>query len=170
MNIVALSLGSNLGDRGANIKKAVKLLEKEFSNVSKHSVKFKKSNMYETLPLYLDDIEQEKYYNCCVCFEAELPPKEIFKITNKIEKEMGRKRLLPNASRIIDIDILFVGDNIVAEDNLIIPHTEIQDRLFVLKPLSDIMKDFTHPIIQLTVDDLLYECSDKSEIKKVEEF
>ena len=164
MNIVTLSLGSNLGDRGANIKKAVRLLEKYFKT------KLKKSPLYESRPFYEDQLDQGDYYNCCVSFESNLSVKEIFKITSRIEKEMGRKKEIINAPRVIDIDIIFVGDEIWTDDEFSVPHTKIQDRRFVLKPLCDILPDFTHPVLQLTVDDLLYECPDDNKIEEIKNF
>lgn len=163
MNKVALSLGSNLGDRKENIKKAVNLLENKFKT------KFKKSPVYETPPLYYNG--PEFFYNCCVVFETELSPDKIFEVTSSVEEEIGRtKKRLRNVPRLVDVDVILIGDNIIANDKITVPHPGMQDRLFVLKPLSEIAKNFVHPVVQLTVGDLLYECPDKSKIKKLKNF
>lgn len=161
---VALCIGSNLGDRSENIKKSVELIEKEFK------AKLKKSNVYETPPFYYGNSVQNDFYNCCVAFESGLSAKEILKKANAIEKKIGRKEKGTGESRKIDVDVIFVGDEIVADDDLTIPHPSIQDRLFVLKPLSEIMGNFVHPAIQMTVKDLLYECNYKDKLKKIKGF
>ncbi|MFC2061849.1 2-amino-4-hydroxy-6-hydroxymethyldihydropteridine diphosphokinase [Elusimicrobiota bacterium] len=161
-DIVVLSLGSNLGDRENNIKAAVKLLEEKFNT------KLKKSPVYETPPLY--HTNSGYYYNCCVSFETDYEPEKIFKSVNSIEKELKRKRKEPNAPRTIDIDIIFIGEKIIATDKLTVPHPGMQDRLFVLQPLSDILANFVHPAMQLKVTDLLHECIDISVLKEIKGF
>ncbi len=163
MAVVALSLGSNMGDREKNIKRAVKLIEKEFGPL-------KISPVYEAPPFYDSQKGQENFYNCCVSFESEPEPHEIFKKTSAMEKKMGRKDSYPNAPREIDIDIILVDDIIIADETLTIPHTGLQDRKFVLKPLKDILENFVHPAIGLSIKDLYYECPDRSRLKKLKGF
>lgn len=162
-DLVVLSLGANVGDRGKNIRDAVALLEKEFGT------KLKKSPVYDTPPLYFED--QVNFYNCCVAFMTELPAEEILKKTISIEDKLGRDRGgMPQGPRVIDLDIVFVGDQIVADDKLTVPHPCMQDRRFVLKPLSDIYPDMVHPAIQVTIAEMLEECPDNSSIKKIRGF
>ncbi|MBN2407857.1 MAG: 2-amino-4-hydroxy-6-hydroxymethyldihydropteridine diphosphokinase [Elusimicrobia bacterium] len=162
MNTVALSLGSNLGDRSSNIINTVKTLEKKFKT------RVKKSSVYETPPLYYDG--PEFFYNCCISFKTGMSAEEIFDITSSIEKDVRKKAIKRNEPREVDIDIVFIGDMIIADDKLTVPHPGIQDRLFVLKPLSEILPNFVHPAMQLTVTEMLYECLDRSKIKKIKGF
>ena len=158
-----LSLGSNIGDRTATIKEAVKLLEKEFGTL------LKKSQVYETPPLFYT--EQPNFYNCCVVFKTDQTPYEIFDKTVEIENKLGRKRgEIQQGPRTIDIDIILVGDEIIADDRLTIPHPGLQDRLFVLVPLADIYPELQHPAYMQTVSEMIVECADKSEIKVIKDF
>lgn len=159
---VALSLGSNKGERELNIKAAVKDLEKKFKT------KVIKSSVYETPPLYYEG--PENFLNCCVKFETEFIPREIFDRTSSIEMDIGRVRTVPNAPRVIDIDIIFIDNKIIVDDDLTVPHPGMHERRFVLKPLSEIMSGFLHPAMDMTVDELLENCSDQSIIKKVKNF
>jgi len=164
MTTVALCIGSNLNNRKENIKKAVKLIEERFGK------KTKKSSVYENPPFYETEDKQQDYFNCCVSFDTDLEPRKVFKITKQIETDMGRTRTFPNEPRIIDIDVLFVGDTIICDEDLVIPHFDMQERKFVLKPLSEILGDFIHPVLQMSVNDLLYECEDQSRMKKLQGF
>jgi len=159
---IVLSLGTNLGDRSANLKTAAALIENRFNAI------VRKSPVYETPPLYYEG--PEKFYNCCIVFDSELGAKEVFRITSSIEKEMKRERSFPNAPRIIDIDIIFAGDEVMSDKNITVPHIGLQDRKFVLKPLSDLIGDFVHPALQATVNEMLGECMDKSKIKEIKKF
>ncbi len=162
MDTVVLSLGSNKGDREDNIKRAVELLGEKFSK------KFKTSPVYETPPLYYEG--GGKFYNCCITFETGLSPRKILNRTRAVENEMGRRRNEPNAPRIIDVDIVFIDDKVIADEDLIIPHQDMHNRLFVLQPLADIMPDLEHPVMNLTVSVLLEDCEDSSIIKKIKKF
>ncbi|MFC2048913.1 2-amino-4-hydroxy-6-hydroxymethyldihydropteridine diphosphokinase [Elusimicrobiota bacterium] len=162
LDTVILSIGTNLGDRKKNIKEAVSLLEEEIS------VKTKKSNVYDTPPLYYDG--PERFYNCCVSFHTRIEPGEILRITQKIETKMGRKVKGDNNPRVIDLDIIFIGDRIIAEADFTVPHPGMQDRLFVLRPLSEIHDSFQHPVLGVDVGTLTKECPDMSTIDLVKNF
>ncbi len=161
---VALCLGSNKGEKGKNIRKAVRLLERKLET------KTEKSPVYEADPYYKNEDKKDKYYNCCLKFEKDISVHEVFEIASETENEMGRERDYPNAPRIIDIDIIFCDNEIIADNELAVPHTGMQDRRFVLEPLSKIMGEFTHPAIGMTVNDLLYECDDKTRLKEIKDF
>ncbi len=161
--IIALSIGSNVGDREANIKKAVSILEKDL-----HS-RFKKSPVFECPPMYYR--EQDVFYNCCVSFESSLPALELHKITRSVEKKAGRKKSkIDKGPRVIDIDIIFIGSEIITEEPFTVPHMDMQNRMFVLKPLECIIPDFEHPAMQMTVRELIEECPDGTNLKKVKDF
>ncbi len=158
----ALSIGSNKGGRESNIKKAVSIIEK------RAGTEVKKSPVYESPPLYNEN--QNDFLNCCISFDTEMNAEELHSLTLAAEKECGRKKKKGKGPRTVDIDIIFLGDDIVADDKLSIPHVDMQNRLFVLRPLADIMGSFIHPVLQLKVKDLLAECPDRSRLKKIKNF
>lgn len=130
-NKVYLSLGSNIGDRKGYIEKAVELIEN-----TKGVKVLKKSGLYETTPVgYL---EQDLFLNAVIKIETDFSAREILKIMNKIETELDRKREIRWGPRTIDIDILIFSDKKIDETDLIIPHKEMLNRLFVLIPLNEI--------------------------------
>ncbi|MFC2091340.1 2-amino-4-hydroxy-6-hydroxymethyldihydropteridine diphosphokinase [Elusimicrobiota bacterium] len=159
---VVLSLGSNLGDRAENLKTAVEMLQEQFNT------KIRKSPVYDTPPLYA--YNQNNFYNCCVTFKSDLSPEKILLKTKAVEDNMGRLRDITMGPRVIDLDILFIGNKIIAQASLTVPHPDIQDRLFVLQPLYDILPEFVHPTFGLTVEEMLIDCPDESEIKRVRGF
>lgn len=151
MSLVILSLGSNLGERHNNLKRALIELEKLGKIVSK-------SNIYETKPYGVFD--QPNFLNMAVGIETELPPRKLLEKLKSIEKKLGRKETRKWGERIIDIDILFYDEMIVDEPGLKIPHPQIQYREFVLKPLREICPDFVHPTLKKTVDELFQKLPD----------
>ncbi len=126
-----MSLGSNLGDREDNLKKAVNLL-KDCGRV----FDIKCSSLYETEPVGYDD--QGYFYNICISFTTDLEPMELLDITQSIEKELRRVKTIRNGPRTIDLDILLFGDRKVRTQRLIIPHERMYERAFVLIPLSEL--------------------------------
>jgi len=147
MHKVFVGIGTNLGDRHKNI-------EDTFKNLQFYNLKIiKTSPVYETEPYGLR--EQPNFLNCVVEIETEEPPEELLKKFLKIEKEMGRERKIPWGPRIIDLDILFYENLIINEENLKIPHPDIENRFFVLKPLSDIAPRLVHPIFKKTIKQML---------------
>ncbi len=162
VNQIVLSLGSNVGDKEKNIKGAVELLEKKLG------VKVKKSPVYDTPPLYYKG--QDNFYNCCVIFRLEIPAEKLLAIILTIENKLGRKKGERHGPRTIDIDIIFIGDQVIADDRLTIPHPCMQDRKFVLRPLADIAPQLVHPAVQLTIEEMLEESPDRSKITKIKNF
>jgi 2-amino-4-hydroxy-6-hydroxymethyldihydropteridine diphosphokinase len=146
--IVYISLGSNIGNRPANIRKAFKYLS------SIPACKLKKiSSLYETSPV---GPKQRNFINAAAKLETGLKPFELLKELKKIENLMGRKKDKKRwAPRIIDLDILFYGSKVIKTKNLIVPHKELYNRKFVLEPLSEIAPGFVHPVIQMNVKKLL---------------
>lgn len=130
-NEVYLSLGSNIGDRKKYIQKAIEAIEKT------DGIKvLKKSGLYETTPVgYL---EQDLFLNAVIKIKTDFSAREILRIINKIEAELDRKREIRWGPRTIDIDILIFSDKKIDESDLIVPHKEMLNRLFVLIPLAEI--------------------------------
>jgi 2-amino-4-hydroxy-6-hydroxymethyldihydropteridine diphosphokinase len=141
---VYLGLGSNLGDREANILTAIKLLEQhEDINVNKVS------SLIETE--YVGPGKQPNYINGVAQIETNLSPQELLNYTKGLEKLLGRVGKGQWVSRPIDIDILFYGKEVICEDDLTIPHPLVHERKFVLTPMYEIAKDFEHPILMKTI-------------------
>jgi 2-amino-4-hydroxy-6-hydroxymethyldihydropteridine diphosphokinase len=148
-NVIYLGLGSNIGNRAENITSALSFLQ------SSCFIKIKKiSSFYETSPI---GQKQRNFYNIAVKATSSLNPQDLLALIKQIEKLIGRKRTLHWGPRVIDIDILFFNHIVIAEKNLVIPHKEILNRLFVLIPLSEIAKDFVYPIANKKISSILNE-------------
>jgi 2-amino-4-hydroxy-6-hydroxymethyldihydropteridine diphosphokinase len=141
-----LSLGSNVGDRLANIRAAVGLLGKSGRVTAK-------SNVYETPPWGV--VNQPRFLNCCAAIETDKPPFELLMAVKDIEREIGRVARGKWEAREIDIDILTYGDERMTTEELVIPHPLMRERAFVLVPLLDIAPGFIHPESGESVDRLL---------------
>ncbi|HLG23706.1 MAG TPA: 2-amino-4-hydroxy-6-hydroxymethyldihydropteridine diphosphokinase [Candidatus Nanoarchaeia archaeon] len=151
-----IGVGSNLGDKEQNIKKAV-------SEIKKISKTIKLSSLYKTEPVGFK--EQDWFLNCALEIETKLAPADLLKSLKEIEKKMGREKTFKNGPRIIDLDMLFYGNTVLKNKTLKIPHPKIRERKFVLVPLNEIAPDFIHPKLKKKVNDLLKETKDKSEVE-----
>ncbi len=147
-----LATGSNLGDRKLNLQNASQHIEQSVGKITG------RSHIYETEPWGHHD--QPDFYNQVLMVQTKLGPEDVMRILLLIEKEMGRSRSFKNASRIIDIDILFYGNMEFKSDDLIIPHPHIASRKFVLEPLNEIAPNLLHPHYGKTVSQMLAECKD----------
>ena len=137
LNEAYLSLGSNMGNRKINLKKALKLLEGNPS-IGIENI----SSLYETEPMYIKD--QKSFYNIVVkaSIESNMGPFELLGFIKSMEYDLGRvKAGIRNGPRPIDIDILYFGDEIIESEILEIPHPKIGERKFVLLPLSEVASD-----------------------------
>ena len=144
MKTIYLGLGSNLEDKEANLRYATEMLAPEIKVT-------KTSKVYETEPMYIED--QPKFLNMVVAATTELLAKEVFEKIKSIEKEMGEHE--HNEPRIIDIDLLFYGSEIINTPELTVPHPKIAERQFVLEPMADIAPEFIHPVLNVTIAELL---------------
>jgi len=149
---VFLSLGSNIGEREAQLRDAIQRLERAGVQV------VRESSVYETEPQDLRD--QPWFLNMVLEIETSLSPIELLARIQEIEKSMGRKREVPKGPRNIDIDILLYGESVVETDDLQIPHPRLAQRRFVLEPLAELAPDLRHPQSNRTMRDLLSERGD----------
>lgn len=155
---VVLLLGTNLGNRENNLQLAISLLTGLVGNL------IKQSSIYETAAWGLEN--QPNFLNQIIILSTSQSPKFLMKTILKIEKKMGRERLVKMGPRIIDIDILFYENRIINKPSLTIPHPRIQFRRFVLVPLNELQPNYLHPILNKSVKDLLIACTDTLNVKK----
>lgn len=159
MNEVFLILGSNLGEKESLLDKAIDLVSVRAGIVKATS------SIYETEPW--GTIEPLPYLNRVIKIQTEFDSFSLLKVILKIEKELGRKRNgIRNQPRTIDIDIIFFNDEIIRHKYLVIPHERMQFRKFVLIPLAEIAPNFQHPVLKMTVDELLINCEDNRWVRK----
>jgi len=156
---IFLGLGSNLGDRMANLSYAVKRL------TGKVAVK-EISSIYETEPLGYKD--QPLFLNVVLSGETELGPFGLLGFVKQIEADLGRKPGFRNAPRPVDIDILLYGDMIVQTSKLVIPHPGIAGRAFVLVPLNEIASGIVHPVNGKKIRELLAQVNGLEGVRTVE--
>lgn len=159
MNKAFLSLGSNRGNRSANLERALALLSEWAGDV------IIVSSIYETPPWQMTDTTN--FFNQALLLETALDPEQLLDTIILVETMMGRKRTGKKYEpRIIDIDILFYNDTQINSRELIIPHPLIPQRRFALEPLAEIAPGFMHPVLSKPISQLLNECADKSKIRK----
>jgi 2-amino-4-hydroxy-6-hydroxymethyldihydropteridine diphosphokinase len=153
-----LSLGSNLGDRAANLRAALAQLDA----AEKLLVV---SAFYETQPVDVPD--QPWFLNCVAAIETEKTPRELLQLALQIEAAMGRLRMRQQGPRNIDIDLLLFGDRVLDEPGLKIPHPAMQQRRFVLEPLVEIAPEARHPGLGKTAHELLAELPGGQKVRRL---
>lgn len=143
-----ISLGSNLGDRIQNIRDAIEKLRA-------HGDVTKSSSLYETAPV--EFTAQPHFINAVVELETNESPQQLLQSLLATEKSMGRDRATspPKGPRLIDLDIILFGDQVIRGDRLTIPHPAMHERRFVLEPLAEIAPDAMHPVFMRSIRDLL---------------
>jgi len=144
---VFIALGSNRGDKKKNCQQALERLTEDPDNRI-----LRQSSWYLTQPVGLDD--PEWFINGVFLLETGQAPRELLETLLKIENRLGRERTIKWGPRTIDLDILFYDDRVIQEVDLVIPHSELEKRRFVLDPLSEIAPDLIHPIIKKTIKEL----------------
>jgi 2-amino-4-hydroxy-6-hydroxymethyldihydropteridine diphosphokinase len=157
MKEVFLGMGTNMGNREKNLRDALDLVTRHVGSVSEFS------GVYETEPWGFET--DDKFLNMVVSLRTGITPQTLLQKTGLIENIMGRIRKENQyTSRIIDIDILFYGDEVTDEPGLKIPHPRIEERRFVLVPLNEIAPYFLHPVLRKTVSSILESCTDKCSV------
>ncbi|WP_374686783.1 2-amino-4-hydroxy-6-hydroxymethyldihydropteridine diphosphokinase [Promineifilum sp.] len=146
MSRLYLSLGSNLNERYANLRRAIALLREHMSVTAI-------SPVYATEPW--GDKNQPPFLNICVAASTTLAPHDVLHLIKSIETEMGRQPSHRWGPRLIDIDIVFYDNLVLHDEELMVPHPRLAERAFVLAPLADLIPDFRHPQTGETVQELL---------------
>jgi 2-amino-4-hydroxy-6-hydroxymethyldihydropteridine diphosphokinase len=155
-----LSLGSNLGDREHYLENAI-------LSLGQHDiVVIEAAGIYETEPREVTD--QPWFLNTVVRADTDLAPHQLLNVCMSIERKNDRVRLQRKSARTLDIDIVFYGDQIVNERGLTIPHPRYAQRKFVLVPLAEIAATFEDPATGTSVAELLRQCSDTSEVRRLQ--
>jgi 2-amino-4-hydroxy-6-hydroxymethyldihydropteridine diphosphokinase len=173
LKTIYLSLGSNIGDRAANLRAAMDLLAAPDLRILRaspvyetepvgcpglrpqNSVQVEKRLLTRAAPIGAATAPQRWFLNLVVEAATELPPSRLLARTGKIERELGRIRTVRNGPRTIDIDILLYGDSVVRTVRLEIPHPRMAERRFVLAPLADLAPELRHPVTHRTVREML---------------
>jgi len=155
MNRIFLGLGTNLGDRRKNLRTAIEKITENIGEIKSAS------SVYETDPWGFKS--ENKFLNMVFEVNTTLKPSGVLGRILMIESLMGRTREGKEyKSRIIDIDILFYNDRILAKKALTVPHQGIHERRFVLEPLCEIAPGYIHPVLKKSIRDLLLECKDET--------
>jgi 2-amino-4-hydroxy-6-hydroxymethyldihydropteridine diphosphokinase len=159
MNKAYLLTGGNMGNRKVMLQQAIKLLSEYCGKVTAES------SLYETAAWGKTD--QSAFLNQALELTTELNARQLIRKILKVEKLMGRERKEKYGPRIIDIDILLFNDEIYTIHFLKLPHPEMQNRRFALTPLAEIAPGIIHPVLKKTIKQLLADCPDKLEVKKI---
>lgn len=160
MGSVFLSLGSNQGDRAAQLFEARQQISRQAGRI------ITVSGVYQTAAW--GDETQPDYYNQVIEIEPVALPHETLRLLLGIEKKMGRVRVAKWGSRLMDIDILLWNEAHIQLPDLIVPHPHLQDRKFVLVPLAEVAPNAVHPVFKKNIRQLLVECTDTRNVSRVD--
>lgn len=148
MAVLALGLGTNLGNRLGNLRQAARAIEEDIGPI------LRASEVFETEPWGVTD--QPHFLNACLCLDidGESDPEALLASLKAIERRMGRKETIRWGARLIDIDILLIGDRIYESPALRIPHLHLSERTFVLTPLIQILPGWSHPLTGKSLEEM----------------
>ena len=148
MAVLALGLGTNLGNRLGNLRQAARAIEEDIGPI------LRASEVFETEPWGVTD--QPHFLNACLCLDidGESDPEALLASLKAIERRMGRKETIRWGARLIDIDILLIGDRIYESPALKIPHLHLSERSFVLTPLIQILPGWSHPLTGKSLEEM----------------
>ena len=157
-----IGIGSNLGNTLQNCKYAIENLSR-INGINPTRT----SSFYKTEPV---GIEKQNYFiNAVVEITASLSARDLLQALRKIEGDMGRKREIKGGPRIIDLDLLFYGQDVIREIDLVVPHPEIHKRRFVLEPLYEIASYFIHPVFGISIRGLRDRLNDTKIVEMIKE-
>lgn len=163
MHSLVILLGGNIGDRLSILNHAISKISAQLGEV------VKQSSFYESEPWGYNDSFQ--YLNAVVEVQTNLAPQECLDLLLNIEKDLGRKRIEKGVyeARTIDLDILFYDNIVLKTDFLTIPHPLLQERLFTLQPLNEILPHLMHPVFNKSIKQLLNLCNDSSNVHRIDD-
>lgn len=158
-----VGLGTNLGDKPANVRAAVRALDE-----LEHTLVKAQSTIRETEALLPPDdpTPQPSYLNAVVELDTTLSPELLHQHLKRIERELGREASTRWAPRVIDLDLLFVDDAVVSTRALTVPHARLHERRFVLEPMVELAPDFEHPVLKRSMRQLLNARSEREDREK----
>jgi len=159
MATIYLALGTNIGDREANLREALRLLSESGIEISKLS------SIYETEPV--DYLDQPWFLNAVLEAQTNLPAAQLLSTLRQIESQMGSKKAIAKGPRLIDLDILLYGNESIDTAELQVPHPRMLQRNFVLAPLAEIAPTLRHPNWHASAADLLARSPDKSIVRRL---
>ncbi len=148
-SVAYVAVGSNLGDREANLRHALAML------VETPQLEVRRISSMISNPAVGGPSDSPDYLNAAVEIHTSLPAHALMKRLLEIEQQLGRVRRVKWEPRIIDLDLLLFGNSILSSNDLIVPHPLMHERRFVLEPLAEIAPDALHPVVQMTVSALL---------------
>ena len=158
INLAVISLGSNKGNKAKNLSLALQILCGH-EKVSLISV----SSIYRTAPV--EDIHQPFFYNAVAAFDTDLSAEVFFSVMNDTEREIGKEKERPKGPRRIDLDLLFFNSCVFESPGLTIPHPSLPQRLFVLKPLMEVLPFYKHPVLKKSIRELYFDLETDKEVK-----
>ena len=157
MNLIYLSLGSNLGHRKQHLDEAIKLIQSRIGGIERVS------HYYESEPWGFSSAY--RFCNCCLSLRTTMDPLQLMDLLLEIEQALGRQREdLGYSDRVIDIDMLLYGERRLDHPRLTLPHPSMGDRRFVLAPLAEIAPEVIHPVTGNSISKMLQVCADPSEV------
>jgi 2-amino-4-hydroxy-6-hydroxymethyldihydropteridine diphosphokinase len=159
-NIAFIGIGSNVGDKISNCKRAIAEITQHEGNRL-----IAQSSLYKTEPIGYT--QQDWFINCVIEIETNLTAYELLNVLEGIELSMGRKRSFKWGPRIIDLDILFFNQETIQCEELMVPHPELEKRAFVLVPLCEIAGDYIHPVLKQSISQLVAQLQGEQGIEKL---
>jgi 2-amino-4-hydroxy-6-hydroxymethyldihydropteridine diphosphokinase len=157
---VYLCIGGNLGEREANLEEALEFIDFNFGDV------VHVSSVYESEPWGMKDVPH--FLNQVVEVQSELSNAELLQEIAELEEFFGRERSTQGyVSREMDIDVLFIDQEVIDTESLRVPHPRLSERRFVLEPMAEIASAFIHPELKKTIEELLASCTDKGQIARL---
>jgi 2-amino-4-hydroxy-6-hydroxymethyldihydropteridine diphosphokinase len=153
-----LALGSNLGDREANLRMAVRRLGEHGVDVTRSA------SVYTTEPKEI--LDQPWFLNTVIEVETSLDPDALMRLCLEIESAAGRERAEPNGPRTLDVDVILAGETVIDSDGITVPHPRYADRRFVVEPLVEIAPDQVDPVLGKTVQEILEDLGDEAAVTR----
>lgn len=156
--LVYIAMGSNVGDRAATLARAVEEMSRAGLRV------LRQSSLYATQPV--GGPPQAWFLNAVVEAETDWMPLRLLHALQKIERALGRRRMVIRGPRTLDLDVLFYGGSVIRSRELEVPHPRLPQRRFVLAPLAELAPALSHPLLHKTMTELLAETADSSQVRR----